>query len=226
MPKLMPVLIADRGVTDETTELLAEMELSTARFTATKSITSESRDDVDPTTANYRPHSFGAYDLIKLISRGGMGTVWLAHQRALDRNVAIKLFPLNRLACEQPQGRFIKKLAAHGRLKHDNLVCAYDAGEVDGVPFLAMELLDGKDASVFCLEDRLLPVIYPYPNDSPRADFQGGFRISKPSMQISSRGQINWYRLRRKSLVLFGRKLILDLRALRGQSTAFIRTAI
>lgn len=147
------------GIGDETTKIIALAHASTVRLDATESITPDRKpDDYDRTTSQYRPRAFGQYDLIRPIGQGGMGTVWLAKHRSLGREVAMKLLPVNRLVCERSQARFVREIATHGKLNHENLVQAFDAGEIDGVPYLAMELLNGEDAKEFCNLDRLLPL--------------------------------------------------------------------
>lgn len=137
---------------DETLRLLARLDFSTLRSEALAMPLGNTATD------SYRPRRFGNYDLISSIGRGGMGEVWLANHRTLHRQVAIKLMSLDRLVCEESRSRFEREAAHHGELIHENLVRAYDAGEVDGVPYLAMELLNGCDASAWCDPSKLLPI--------------------------------------------------------------------
>lgn len=140
------------NVADETLRLLAGLDFVTIRYEVSETFPRISPKD------SYRPRRFGNYELISPIGRGGMGEVWRASHRTLHRNVAIKLMPLDRLVCDKSRLRFEKESSHHGDLIHENLVQAYDAGEVDGVPYLAMELLDGCDASEWCDPSRLLPI--------------------------------------------------------------------
>jgi len=86
-----------------------------------------------------------------------MGTVYEAVHELLDRPVALKV--LAGPAAEDPQFliRFRREAKAVGRLNHPNVVQPMDAGEVGGVPFLAMELLEGTDMG------RLVRVLGPLP---------------------------------------------------------------
>ncbi len=140
------------NVADETLRLLAGLDFATVRSEVSGTFSRISAKE------SYRPRRFGNYELISPIGRGGMGEVWRASHRTLHRNVAIKLMPLDRLVCDKSRLRFEKESSHHGDLIHENLVQAYDAGEVDGVPYLAMELLDGCDASEWCNPSRLLPI--------------------------------------------------------------------
>ncbi len=137
---------------DDTLRLLAGLDFSTMLSEAPGTPFGNAAAD------SYRPRRFGNYELISAIGRGGMGEVWLASHRTLHRKVAIKLMPLDRLVCDESRLRFERETSHHGDLIHENLVHAYDAGEVDGVPYLAMELLDGCDASEWCDPSRLLPI--------------------------------------------------------------------
>lgn len=85
-----------------------------------------------------------AYDFKHFIAQGGMGAVYKAHQRSLDRDVAIKVLP--RELGEDPDFRnsFITEAKAMARLNHANLVGVYDSGDIDGMLFIVMEYLDGQ----------------------------------------------------------------------------------
>ncbi len=89
------------------------------------------------------PESFGEFDIVKRIGRGGMGTVYLAKQRSLGREVALKL--LDRTASTMPSARLRMRreaeLTAH--LNHPNIVPLYAVGEVGNVPYIAMKYLVG-----------------------------------------------------------------------------------
>jgi serine/threonine protein kinase len=76
-----------------------------------------------------------------------MGVVYKAWHTQLDRPVALKVLPKDRLGHPGAVTRFRREMKAVGRLDHPNLVKAQDAGEENGVPFLVMEFLEGLDAS-------------------------------------------------------------------------------
>src|SRR6476620_7773686 len=93
----------------------------------------------------------GKYELIEEIGRGGMGTVWRAHSVLLDRPCAIKF--LKPEIAEQPlnRERFVNEARVAARLRSPYTVTIFDVDHLDGVPFIAMELLPGES-----LERRLM----------------------------------------------------------------------
>jgi formylglycine-generating enzyme required for sulfatase activity len=87
----------------------------------------------------------GPYRLMEPIGEGGMGTVYRAVHTRLGRPVALKLLTARRRLDPDAGARFEREMRAIGALRHPHIVQPTDAGEIDGVPFLAMELLDGRD---------------------------------------------------------------------------------
>jgi len=82
------------------------------------------------------------YELIEPIARGGVAWVWRAHDRTLDRPVAVKLLRAD--ADPTFASRFAQEAQTAARIRHPGVVAIYDAGVHDGLPFLAMELLEGE----------------------------------------------------------------------------------
>ncbi|QEG00876.1 Serine/threonine-protein kinase PrkC [Stieleria maiorica] len=89
----------------------------------------------------------GPYELLRPIGRGGMGTVYLARHRDLGKQVAIKVLPVATSGNDQRLDRFLREIRASGSLEHTSIVNATDAGQHDGVHYLAMEYIDGLDLS-------------------------------------------------------------------------------
>ena len=85
-----------------------------------------------------------AYDVLAFIAKGGMGAVYKAHQKSLERDVAIKILPREFGADEDFRRRFEDEAKAMAKLNHPNLIGVYDFGEVDGMPYIVMEFVDGK----------------------------------------------------------------------------------
>ncbi len=102
--------------------------------------------------------SLGQYELLEQLGRGGMGTVYKARHPKLDRVVALKVLPKQRMADQSAVARFEREMKAVGRLEHANIVRATDAGEAGGTPFLVMEYIDGWDLSELVRRLGPLPV--------------------------------------------------------------------
>ena len=96
-----------------------------------------------------RPNIPG-YELIETLGEGGMGVVYKARQLGLNRLVALKMIIGGRHARADLLARFRIEAEAVARLRHPNILQIYDIGEVDGLPFVSLELLDGGG-----LDDRL-----------------------------------------------------------------------
>jgi hypothetical protein len=88
---------------------------------------------------------FGPYMLLGRIGEGGMGQVFKARHSRLGRLVALKVLRPELLAGEGAVERFKREGRAAARLHHPNLVTVYDADEIDGHPFLALEHVEGSD---------------------------------------------------------------------------------
>jgi serine/threonine-protein kinase len=83
------------------------------------------------------------YEVEAVLGQGGMGVVYRARQRALGRPVAIKMLLAGPFASSQELGRFRRETAALACLRHPNIVQVYDAGDAEGRPYFAMELVEG-----------------------------------------------------------------------------------
>lgn len=85
------------------------------------------------------------YRVERQIGRGGMATVWRAHDTVLDRPVALKRLRPSLLDDQEAVDRFRREAETVARLAHPGLVHLLDRGEDDEGPFLVMELVDGED---------------------------------------------------------------------------------
>lgn len=100
----------------------------------------------------------GEYEVLGTLGFGGMGEVYKARHRRLDKLVALKLLPVDsRHPCEAA-ARFQREMKAVGALDHPNVVEAHDAGEQSGVVYLAMKLIDGVDLERLVKQRGPLPV--------------------------------------------------------------------
>jgi WD40 repeat protein/serine/threonine protein kinase len=103
--------------------------------------------------------SIGGYDLIEEIARGGMGIVYKARQRSLNRFVALKVLSHGPFSDSQSVRRFQTEAEAIARLHHPNIVSIYEIGEHEGHHFIAMELVVGKNFAELTAEYPLSPAL-------------------------------------------------------------------
>ncbi len=91
------------------------------------------------------PQTIGKFEILAELGRGAMGTVYRARDPLLDRQVALKTISPGLLSSEETLARFQREARAAARLQHPNIVTIYELGEVGGVHYIAMELLEGQD---------------------------------------------------------------------------------
>jgi tRNA A-37 threonylcarbamoyl transferase component Bud32 len=85
----------------------------------------------------------GPYRVLSRMGEGGMGHVYLAEQKFLARRVALKVIRPELALSTVTRERFQREAMRIAKLRHENIVSVYDAGEHDGVAFLAMEVIEG-----------------------------------------------------------------------------------
>lgn len=86
----------------------------------------------------------GHYQIAEKIGEGGMGVVYKAVDTRLDRNVAIKVLPAERVADEERRKRFALEAKAASALNHPGIITVHDIGNDDGVDYIVMEFVEGK----------------------------------------------------------------------------------
>src|SRR5262249_17405435 len=89
------------------------------------------------------PPDIPGYTLEGVLGRGGMGIVYRAQHLALKRPVALKMILTGGPAGEQERQRFKTEAEAVARLQHPNIVQVFEVGEHQGLPFCALEFVDG-----------------------------------------------------------------------------------
>src|SRR5262249_30691348 len=83
------------------------------------------------------------YELLGVLGRGGMGVVYLARQKKLNRLVALKMVLAGAHAGALQLARFATEAEAVAQLQHPNIGQIYEVGEHDGLPFFSLEFVDG-----------------------------------------------------------------------------------
>src|SRR5262249_49921032 len=100
---------------------------------------------------------FGKYELLGEIGRGGMGVVYKARQRDLDRTVALKMILAGNLASADYLERFNDEARAAAGLQHPHIVAIYEAGQVHGQPYFAMQYVAGPSLAQVLKQGKLPP---------------------------------------------------------------------
>src|SRR3954470_6004209 len=91
------------------------------------------------------PQSLDRFEIVRILGRGGMGTVYLARDQRLGRPVAVKVLHSEQLASEDRRLRFLREARAVAAVRHQNVATIYEVDETDdGIPFLVMEYCEGE----------------------------------------------------------------------------------
>lgn len=98
------------------------------------------------------PQSLAHYELRGELGRGGMGVVYVAEDRKLDRKVAIKT--LRTPGEDRARARLVREAKALAKLSHPNVVRIYEIGEVEGAAFIVMEFVEGRTLGAWLAEEQ------------------------------------------------------------------------
>jgi eukaryotic-like serine/threonine-protein kinase len=90
------------------------------------------------------PARIGRYQIVEILGKGAMGTVYRGRDDSLERDVAVKVMSLGQ-EDDDARARFLREGKAAARLQHPNIVTIYELGDHEGQPFMALELLEGMD---------------------------------------------------------------------------------
>jgi Tol biopolymer transport system component/predicted Ser/Thr protein kinase len=84
------------------------------------------------------------YEVLEKLGEGGMGVVWKARDTRLNRFVAVKVLPTEKMCDTDRKRRFVQEAKAASALNHPNIITIYDIDQADGADFIAMEFVPGK----------------------------------------------------------------------------------
>src|SRR5271169_2648582 len=87
----------------------------------------------------------GRYDIVRLLGQGGMGAVYQAYDRELERQVALKLIRAELAANPDILKRFKQELILARQITHKNVIRIFDLGQADGCKFITMDYIEGQD---------------------------------------------------------------------------------
>ncbi len=139
----------------------------------------------------------GPYKITQYIGRGGMATIYKAHQITLDRDVALKVIHPALKEDESFVQRLKREASIIAKLNHPNIVPVYDYGELDGMSYLVMRFIDGKTLKEILQDqklgtERILDIIRPVADALSYAHARGVLhRDVKPSnILIDNEGHV------------------------------------
>ena len=101
------------------------------------------------------PARIGPYEIVRRLSQGGMGVLYLGKDPRIGRSVAIKVLHVH---SDEVRVRFLREARTAGGLQHPNIVTIYDVGEYDEQPYIAMEYIDGHTLAELIRQRAELPI--------------------------------------------------------------------
>src|SRR5207247_2165706 len=100
---------------------------------------------IPPSRMPELPQIVDRFQIVRILGKGGMGTVYLARDERLERPVAVKVLHSEDLATEERRARFMREARTAASIRHLNIATIYEVGETDeGAPFIVMEYCEGE----------------------------------------------------------------------------------
>ncbi len=124
-------------------EMEEELQMFFAKLKAERTDEAGSRSGSEMPDAVETPRIIGDFRIIREIGRGGMGTVFEAEQKSLNKKVALKVLLPERVD-KRAIAFFAREARAGGRLSHPGIVTVFAAGESEGIHYIAQELVTGR----------------------------------------------------------------------------------
>jgi eukaryotic-like serine/threonine-protein kinase len=121
-----------------------ETDISTAQLAVRSGLLNSVQVDIVETLLS-PDEVVPGFEILDLIAQGGMGVVFRARQKSLDRVVAIKTILVSQMHDQTSLARFEQEAVAVARLRHPNIVAAFDLGRHQGRLYFVMELIEGVD---------------------------------------------------------------------------------
>jgi len=133
----------DRQVNPSVAETVASESIMGSRDASISRVTSSAAED----EGRFVPGTLlgGRYRIIGLLGRGGMGEVYRATDLTLGQSVALKFLPEEASRNQRLLERFHGEVRVARLVSHPNVCRVYDIGQVEGMPFISMEYVDGED---------------------------------------------------------------------------------
>jgi predicted Ser/Thr protein kinase len=134
-------------------------DVPTASYHPSGTPAKELYDFLAPAQAADELGRLGPYRVLAVLGAGGMGVVFRAEDPQLNRLVALKAMLPSMAGAESNRQRFLREARAAAAIKHDHIVSVYQVGEDRGVPFLAMEFLEGEPLDKRLQREGKLPLV-------------------------------------------------------------------
>ncbi|MDA1230334.1 MAG: serine/threonine-protein kinase [Planctomycetota bacterium] len=144
-------------VVDVPAEIQAEFDQAVAAHTALRGLLEQTLLQQTSGSCRLPPDVSDHYEIERELGRGGMGVVYLAKQRSLNRRVALKVLRPGERTFGPLVRRFLDEAQHLARLRHPNIVSIHEVGEAAGEPYFTMEFIDGSPLSAVIARGPLTP---------------------------------------------------------------------